>query len=105
MKRIIIALSIISLLWVSCQEVITVELPKQEPKLIVDALVRIDTLESTTLVTVEIYSELRNSLATEKFGVTYDYLVEVNDKPKISAIRDIYPQRISEAEPKNVGGQ
>jgi biopolymer transport protein ExbD len=51
------------------------------------------------------YSELRNSLATEKFGVTYDYLVEVNDKPKISAIRDIYPQRISEAEPKNVGGQ
>ena len=53
MKRIIIALSIISLLWVSCQEVITVELPRQEPKLIVDALVRIDTLESTTLVTVE----------------------------------------------------
>jgi len=51
------------------------------------------------------YSELRNKLAAEKFGVSYDYLVESNDKPKIKAIRAIYPQRISEAEPKNVGGQ
>lgn len=50
------------------------------------------------------YSELRNELAKEKFGVSYDYLVEAADKDKVDAIRDIYPQRISEAEPKNVGG-
>lgn len=50
------------------------------------------------------YTELRNELAKEKFGKTYDQLVEENDKAKYKAIRDIYPQRISEAEPKDVGG-
>ena len=46
-------LFVVSLLWSSCQEVITVELPNQEPKLIVDALIRIDTTELTTIVSVQ----------------------------------------------------
>lgn len=50
------------------------------------------------------YNELRNELSMEKFGKTYDYYLETGDKDKVKAIRKIYPQRISEAEPKNVGG-
>lgn len=50
------------------------------------------------------YNELRNELAEEKFGKTYDYLLEKGDKDKIKAVRKVYPQRISEAEPKNIGG-
>lgn len=49
------------------------------------------------------YSELRNELALQEFGVSYDYLVENGVKDKVKAIRKIYPQRISEAEPKDVG--
>lgn len=49
------------------------------------------------------YNELRDELAMEEFGVTYSKLVENEDKPKVKAIRKFYPQRISEAEPKNVG--
>lgn len=50
-------------------------------------------------------NELRNKLSLEKFGIPY---TELNpgkdaDKPMIKAIRAVYPQRISEAEPKNVG--
>lgn len=51
------------------------------------------------------YSELRNELAKEKFGKSFDDLLEAKDKPKVKAIRKVYPQRISEAEPKNVGGK
>ena len=51
------------------------------------------------------YNELRNELAMEKFGKTYDDLAEAGDKSRTKAIKKIYPQRISEAEPKNVGGQ
>ena len=54
MKRLLFILSVLSLIWSSCQEVITVELPNQEPKLIVDALIRIDTTIGSTLVTVSI---------------------------------------------------
>ena len=50
------------------------------------------------------YNELRNELSMEKFGKTYDFYLETGDKDKVKAIRKIYPQRISEAEPKNVGG-
>jgi len=49
------------------------------------------------------YNELRNELAMGKFGVSYDILVERNDEDKVKAVRKIYPQRISEAEPKDVG--
>ena len=41
-------------------------------------------------------NELRDELAKQKFGKAYDDLEE----DKQEAIRDIYPQRISEAEPK-----
>jgi len=50
------------------------------------------------------YKELRNELAMDEFGVTYDALVEKGDKARAKAIKKVYPQRISEAEPKNVGG-
>jgi biopolymer transport protein ExbD len=47
-------------------------------------------------------NELRDELAREHFGKPYDEL----EADQQNAIRDIYPQRISEAEPKgkNVGG-
>lgn len=46
------------------------------------------------------YNELRNEISLRKFGKRYDDLED--DKKK--AVRKIYPQRISEAEPKNYGG-
>ncbi|MEA3316776.1 MAG: biopolymer transporter ExbD [Bacteroidota bacterium] len=46
------------------------------------------------------YNELRNELALSKFGKKFDNL---NDEQK-KAIRKVYPQVISEAEPKNIGG-
>ena len=50
------------------------------------------------------YNELREDLSMEEFGVSYETLLENKEKKKIKAIRKVYPQRISEAEPKNVGG-
>lgn len=47
------------------------------------------------------YNELRDELSLKKFGKKYDDL----DKERQDAVRDIFPQRISEAEPKNYGGQ
>jgi len=49
---------------------------------------------------VAAYNELRNSLAQQSFGKKYDQL----DKDKQQAIKEIYPQVISEAEPVNIGG-
>lgn len=49
---------------------------------------------------VAAYNELREEMAQQKFGITFDKLPEDQKK----AIQTIYPQRISEAEPKNVGG-
>jgi len=49
---------------------------------------------------VAAYNELRNELAREKFGTAYDDLDEDQQK----AIQTAYPQKISEAEPKNYGG-
>ncbi|MFW5753186.1 MAG: ExbD/TolR family protein [Marinilabiliaceae bacterium] len=46
------------------------------------------------------YNELRDELAQEKFGKDFDDL----EDDKKEAVREIYPQKISEAEPKNVGG-
>lgn len=50
-------------------------------------------------------NELRNNLSEEKFGVLYSELntSKAEDKPKIKAIRAVYPQRVSEAEPKDLG--
>ena len=47
------------------------------------------------------YNELRNELAQKKWGKRYDDL----DKEQQDAIKKIYPQSISEAEPKNYGGK
>ncbi len=49
------------------------------------------------------YNELRNELAQSKFNVKFDDLDE--DDPRRDAIETIYPLRISEAEPRNVGGK
>ncbi|OFX23253.1 MAG: biopolymer transporter ExbD [Bacteroidetes bacterium GWA2_31_9] len=49
---------------------------------------------------VAAYNELRDELAMQKFGKKFDDL----NKEQANAIKDIYPQRISEAEPKNIGG-
>jgi len=49
---------------------------------------------------VAAYNELRNELSKEKFGREYQYL---KDDEK-AAIRQYYPQNISEAEPKKYGG-
>ncbi|MDE5561005.1 MAG: biopolymer transporter ExbD [Bacteroidaceae bacterium] len=46
------------------------------------------------------YNELRDELSRSKFGRPYDAL---NDEQKL-AVRTYYPQKISEAEPKNYGG-
>lgn len=49
---------------------------------------------------VAAYNELRNQLSKQKFGRIYEAL---SDEQKV-AIRTYYPQKISEAEPKNYGG-
>lgn len=51
-------------------------------------------------------NQLRDNLSNDKFGVPYSSLntSDDDDKPKIKAIRAVYPQRISEAEPKDFGG-
>lgn len=48
---------------------------------------------------VAAYNELRNELSKEKFGKLYNEL----DEEKKKAIQSVYPQKISEAEPKNYG--
>ncbi len=48
---------------------------------------------------VAAYNELRNELSKEKFGVMYNDL----DEDRKKAIQAAYPQKISEAEPKNYG--
>lgn len=49
---------------------------------------------------VAAYNELRDELSKQKFGRIYAAL---SDEQKV-AIRTYYPQKISEAEPKNYGG-
>ncbi len=45
---------------------------------------------------VSAYNELRDELAKEEFGYKYEFLTADQQK----AIREVYPQKISEAEPK-----
>jgi biopolymer transport protein ExbD len=49
---------------------------------------------------VAAYNELRNELSKEKFGKTFAEL----DEKQQEAVQEVYPQKISEAEPKNYGG-
>ncbi len=56
------------------------------------------------------YNEVRNEFARNKFGKTYDELVAQSEssetiEQQMQAVKAIYPQRISEAEPKTIGGQ
>ena len=46
------------------------------------------------------YNELRNKAALNKFGERYANL----NKTQKKEVRKMYPQKISEAEPKNIGG-
>ena len=47
------------------------------------------------------YNELRDEIAMDRFGRVFDRL----DTDQQAAIRQIYPMRISEAEPRQVGGR
>ncbi len=46
------------------------------------------------------YNELRNTASMNKFGIKYEDLRGDNQRE----IRKMYPMKISEAEPKNIGG-
>lgn len=47
-------------------------------------------------------NQLRDELSEDRFGVPYDQLNPLkDDRDRIIAVRQVYPQRISEAEPKN----
>ncbi|MCT4587932.1 MAG: biopolymer transporter ExbD [Carboxylicivirga sp.] len=46
-------------------------------------------------------NELRDELSKQKFGKVYKEL----EKEEQKAVRAIYPRKISEAEPKNIGGK
>ena len=48
---------------------------------------------------VAAYNDLRNELSLDKFGRSYDDL----DEDRRKAVQEVYPQRISEAEPKSIG--
>jgi len=48
---------------------------------------------------VAAYNELRDELAKKEFGYKYEFLT----KEEKEAIREVYPQKISEAEPKQYG--
>lgn len=50
------------------------------------------------------YNELRNEFARLKFQKSFDELVELKEDEKVKAVKAFYPQRISEAEPKAIGG-
>ena len=50
---------------------------------------------------VAAYNELRDELSKEEFGYKYEFLTADQQK----AIREVYPQKISEAEPKKYGGK
>ena len=47
------------------------------------------------------YNELRDNVSRKKFGMPFAELDEEQQK----AVQQIYPQKISEAEPKNYGGK
>lgn len=55
------------------------------------------------------YNEVRNEFAMQKFGKSFtdlEKLAETSEgaAQQAEAVKDVYPQRISEAEPKNIGG-
>jgi len=53
---------------------------------------------------VAAYEDLRERYAQEKFGRSYRSMNEDEDKEILKEIKLAYPQKISEAEPLNIGG-
>jgi biopolymer transport protein ExbD len=51
------------------------------------------------------YNDLRDELSMDKFGVKFKDLKGEENKKRRKAIEKIYPRKISEAEPRNVGVQ
>lgn len=59
---------------------------------------------------VAAYNEVRDEYAQEQFGKTVKQLeteaaISKTAELQLDAVKDVYPQRISEAEPKNIGDQ
>ena len=59
---------------------------------------------------VAAYNEVRDEYAIQKFGKNLKQLEKDAETSKtaelqVDAVKDVYPQRISEAEPKNIGDQ
>ena len=57
---------------------------------------------------VAAYNEIREEFAQEQFGKSYKQLQAESENSKkaelqLKAVKKVYPQRISEAEPKNIG--
>lgn len=50
---------------------------------------------------VAAYNEIRENAAFEQYGKSYEDLIESEQE----VIKKMYPQRLSEAEPKNIGGK
>lgn len=59
----ILTLSFIATSWMSCEDVIEVETPSEEPRLIVDGLIRVDTTKASTMVRIKV-SETRSFFET-----------------------------------------
>jgi len=49
------------------------------------------------------YNELRDEISIERFGVNFEDLKGEENKERRKAIEKIYPRKISEAEPINIG--
>jgi hypothetical protein len=72
----------------SCEDVIEVELPSENPRLIIDALIRVDTLQANTLVTVKV-SETNSffeSLPPANLQQIIPYLLS-HSRPALSSSR------------------
>jgi hypothetical protein len=53
---------------------------------------------------VAAYEDLRDKYAEEEYGKSYRGMDAEEDKDVIKEIKSAYPQKISEAEPLNIGG-
>ena len=53
---------------------------------------------------VAAYEDLREKYAEEEYGKSYRGMDEEEDKDLLNEIKKAYPQKISEAEPLNIGG-
>ncbi len=92
MKRYVfyIGLLIIGAGLTSCEDVIEVDLPSESPRLIIDALIRVDTLQTTTLVTVKVsetnsfFESLPPANLQQITLINLDFPLGGNDPPVLS---------------------